>query len=87
MNIVFYDKHTDDGLIIDILNRYKIYDIDVYRDGEDLIACDEDTTWKNMEIFEFLEGDVFIYTDGKVDLLSDETWERYCALKLSVALE
>ena len=78
MNIIFYNRKTTEGFILDILNKHKVYDMNPYVDGTDLCLEDnsDETVYVNEEVYDFFVDDLFVFTDGNdiPDLLTDEEW-------------
>lgn len=79
MNILFDDNTGKGTLILEILNKYKIYDMWSYFDGDDFYLVDDKYTWKNEEAYYFFMDDLFIFTDGNdvPDLLTKEEFEKF----------
>ena len=81
MEIIFYDKETTEGFILDILNKHKVYDMNPYVDGIDLCLEDYESgdVYVNDEMYDFFVGDLFVFTDGNdiPDLLTEEEWATF----------
>lgn len=81
MEIIFYNKETTDGFLLDILNKHKVYDINAYVDGHDICLEDYDTgdLYTNDEAYDFFVHDLFVFTDGNdvPDLLTREEWVAF----------
>ena len=74
MVIVFYNKETTEGFLLDILSKHKIYDMDVHVEDTTIYLEDSFNTWVNDEVYDFFMNDLFVFTnDNKVpDLLTEE---------------
>ncbi len=60
-------------LIDDIFYRHKIYDIIIDLDDNNYIVIhDDDNVWIGKEVYNFMFNELFVYNNGKVDLISDE---------------
>ena len=72
------DYTKEEEFIEKILSIHKIYDIKVnINHRNEIVAYDDDNEWVGKELYDFLFDEVFVYNkDGKVDLLSDEDFER-----------
>ena len=81
MNIIFYDKETTEGFILDILNKHKVYDMNPFVDGTDLCLADYESgyLYVNDEMYDFFMDDLFVFTDGNdiPDLLTKKEFERF----------
>lgn len=81
MNIIFYDKETTEGFILDILNKHKVYDMNPFVDGTDLCLADYESgyLYVNDEMYDFFMDDLFVFTDGNdvPDLLTKEEFEKF----------
>lgn len=85
-SIYFYDVSTDDGFILDILNKHKINDLKCYvSDAGKLVLMDDkepnNLLLVNEEVFDFIENEVFIKEEGTVDLLREDEQDRFYSLK------
>lgn len=60
-------------LIDDIFYKHKIYDmiIDIDDNGY-IVLHDDDNVWIGKEVYNFMFNELFVYNNGKVDLISDE---------------
>lgn len=76
MEIIFYNKETTEGFILDILNKHKIYDMNVRVEETHIILEDEFYVWEDDEVYYFFMDDLFVFTDGNdvPDLLTREEW-------------
>ncbi len=72
------DYSKEEDFIEKILSIHKINDIKVnVNHRNEIVAYDDDNEWVGKELYDFLFDEVFVYNeDGKVDLLSDEDFER-----------
>ena len=81
MEIIFYNKETTEGFILDILNKHKVYDMNPYVDGTDLCLEDnsDGSVYVNEEMYNFFVDDLFIWTgDNETpDLLTEEEWKTF----------
>lgn len=79
MEIIFYNRETTDGFILDILNKHKIYDMNVRIEDTHIILEDEFYVWEDDEVYYFFVDDLFIFTDGNEipDLLTEEEWVTF----------
>lgn len=79
MNIIFYNKETTEGFILDILNKHKIYDMNVRIEDTHIILEDEFYVWEDDEVYYFFVDDLFVFTGGNEipDLLTKEEFERF----------
>ena len=79
MEIIFYNKETTEGFILDILNKHKIYDMNVRVEGTHIILEDEFYLWEDDEVYYFFVDDLFVFTDGNdvPDLLTKEEWVAF----------
>ena len=59
--IYMYDKNDGEiGLLYDVLNKYKINDVELmYDDKENLIAMDDENIWYGTEFYKFIFDEVF----------------------------
>ncbi|MDO5002774.1 MAG: SNF2-related protein [bacterium] len=75
----FYGEYNDEiDLINHILNKHKIYDINLdFNEDGDLIAEDDDNVWEGKGFYNFLFDGLFNYNDdGTVDLVDNKDLER-----------
>ena len=72
------DYSKEDKFIEKILSIHKINDINVnVNHRNEIVAYDDENSWVGSELYDFLFNEVFVYNeDGKVELLSDEDFER-----------
>ena len=79
MEIIFYNKETTEGFILDILNKHKIYDMNVRVEETHIILEDEFYVWEDDEVYYFFMDDLFIFTDDNEapDLLTEEEWVTF----------
>ena len=81
MEIIFYNKETTEGFILDILNKHKVYDMNPFVDGTDLCLTDYESgyLYVNDEMYDFFVDDLFVFTDGNdvPDLLTKEEWVAF----------
>lgn len=72
------DKAEELNLLDKILNKHKVYDIEVDIDyANNLIALDDENVWINEEFYKFLFDELFVYgKDGKPDLINDSDYEK-----------
>lgn len=79
MNIIFYDKETTEGFILDILNKHKVYDMNVRVGDTHIMLEDEFYIWRDDEAYYFFMDDLFIFTDDNdvPDLLTKEEFEKF----------
>ena len=76
--IYMYDKNAGEiGLLYDILNKYKIDDIELmYDDNGNIIAMDDEVIWYGKEFYDFLFDEVFVYEDNIPDLIEEKDYIR-----------
>lgn len=77
--VVPVNERTEElKLLNKILNRHKVYDIELNIDCfNNLIAMDDDNIWQNKEFYDFLFDELFIYNkDEKVELIADDDLEK-----------
>ena len=76
--IYMYDKNAGEiGLLYDVLNKYKIDDIELmYDDNGNLIAMDDEVVWYGKEFYDFLFDEVFVYEDNIPDLIEKKDYIR-----------
>lgn len=78
MEIIFYNKETTEGFILNILNKHKVYDMNPFVDGTDLCLedCESGDVYVNDEMYDFFVDDLFVFTgDNETpDLLTEEEW-------------
>lgn len=76
--IYMYDKNAGEiGLLYDVLNKYKIDNIELmYDDNGNLIAMDDEVVWYGKEFYDFLFDEVFVYEDNIPDLIEDKDYIR-----------
>lgn len=79
MEIIFYNKETTEGFILDILNKHKVYDMNVRVEDTHIILEDEFYLWEDDEVYYFFVDDLFVFTDGNdvPDLLTKEEWVAF----------
>ena len=72
--VYMYDKSDGEiGLLYDVLNKYKINDIELmYDDKDNLVAMDDEVVWYGKEFYEFLFDEVFVYGENNIPDLIDE---------------
>ena len=74
-----YGEYNDEvDLVNHILRVHRIYDMEVdFDDNENIVAKDEDNTWKGKELYDFLYNELFVFNDnGTVDLIDNTDLER-----------
>lgn len=77
--VVPVNERTEElKLLNKILNRHKVYDIELNIDCfNNLIAMDDDNIWQNKEFYDFLFDELFIYNkDEKVELIAADDLEK-----------
>ena len=76
--IYMYDKNAGEiGLLYDVLNKYKIDDIELmYDDNGNIIAMDDEVIWYGKEFYDFLFDEVFVYEDNIPDLIENKDYIR-----------
>ena len=77
--LYMYDKNDGEiGLLYDVLNKYKLNDIELmYDDKGNLLAMDDEVLWHSKEFYDFLFNDVFIYNEDNIpDLLDKEDYNK-----------
>lgn len=76
--IYMYDKNAGEiGLLYDVLNKYKIDDIELmYDDNGNIIAMDGEVIWYGKEFYDFLFDEVFVYEDNIPDLIENKDYIR-----------
>ncbi len=77
--LYMYDKNDGEiGLLYDVLNKYKLNDIELmYDDKGNLLAMDDEVLWHSKEFYYFLFNDVFIYNEDNIpDLLDKEDYNK-----------
>ncbi len=76
--IYMYDKNAGEiGLLYDVLNKYKIDDIELmYDDNGNIIAMDDEVVWYGKEFYDFLFDEVFVYEDNIPDLIEEKDYIR-----------
>ena len=69
-----YNKNDGEiGLLYDVLNKYKINDIELmYDDKDNLIAMDDDNIWYGKEFYKFMFDEVFNYDNNNIPTLLNE---------------
>ena len=79
--IYMYDKNDGEiGLLYDVLNKYKINDVELmYDDKDNLIAMDDENIWYGKEFYKFIFDEVFNYDSDNIPTLLNE--EDYNKLK------
>ena len=72
--IYMYNKNDGEiGLLYDVLNKYKINDIELmYDDKDNLIAMDDDNIWYGKEFYKFMFDEVFNYDNNNIPTLLNE---------------
>lgn len=79
MEIIFYNKETTEGFIFDILNKHKVYDMDVRIEDTHIILEDGFYVWEDDEVYHFFVDDLFVFTrDNETpDLLTEDEWVAF----------
>ena len=64
-----------------ILTALKLDDITIRYENDELVATDDETTWRGKEFYDFLNYDVFTYQDdGTVNGISEELYADFAEL-------
>ena len=81
MNIIFYNKETTEGFILDILNKHKVYDMNPYVDSTNFYLEDYGSgyVYVDDEIYDFFVDGLFVFTGNNEvpDLLTEEEWATF----------